>query len=380
MRVLLLSEPGSPHTIKWARSLSENGIEICIFGLSALSAQTAAAYSNYRNIRIYYGGVESDVIKKGEGNISKLSYLKMLPRLKEVIGKFNPDIVHAHYATSYGLLGALSGFHPFILSVWGTDVFDFPRKSLFHRGLLKYSLWKADKILSTSYVMAQETNNYTSKQVEVLPFGIDLNIFKPMNGESVFCKNDTVIGTVKNLEEKYGIQHLITAFRIVKENHPKWPLKLLIVGGGSQEGALKRLVADMRIEHDTIFTGQVKYDEVPKYQNMLSISVTVSNSESFGVAVIEASACEKPVVVSDVGGLPEVVEDGKTGFIVPPGKPQKIAAAIEKLMSDRELMGKMGKAGRHRVQSLYDWNCNVNRMCEIYVQLQKSGAPEAVSS
>jgi len=84
-----------------------------------------------------------------------------------------------------------------------------------------------------------------------------------------------------------------------------------------------------------IFTGKVPYNEVPKYQNMLTISVSVSDSESFGVAILEASACEKPVVVSNVGGLTEVVEDGVTGIIVPPRNPEKTAEAIEKLLLDK---------------------------------------------
>jgi len=103
---------------------------------------------------------------------------------------------------------------------------------------------------------------------------------------------------------------------------------------------------------NTVFTGKVNYGEVPKYHNMLTISVfpSIFESESFGVSILEASACEKPVVVSNVGGLPEVVDDQKTGFIVPPKDPEKLAEAIEKLILNESLRLQIGKAGRIMVK------------------------------
>lgn len=190
--------------------------------------------------------------------------------------------------------------------------------------------------------MAKETKLYTNKDIEVTPFGIDMEQFKSMEVESLFDKDDIVIGTVKTLEDKYGIEYLIKAFKIVSDKYPDLPLKLLIVGGGSLEGSLKSLVKELNLEDKTIFTGKVPFKDVPKYHNMLSVSASVSivNSESFGVAIIEASSCAKPVVVSNVGGLPEVVEDGVSGFVVPSRDPQKTAEAIEKLVLDKNLRKK----------------------------------------
>jgi len=369
MKVLLLSDPNSIHTIRWARSLAESGLDILIFGLSYCDG---LAYKNH-NIEVETFGFDISIIKNEKVSLSKIRYLKAVPKLKKIIRKFKPNILHAHYATSYGLIGALSGFHPFVLSVWGTDVFDFPNKSFFHKKLLEFNLSKADRILSTSHVMARETGKYTDKEIEVTPFGVDLDVFAPEMVEGIFSRNDIVIGTVKTLEEKYGIEYLIKAFNIVKEKHPDLPLKLLIVGGGSLESNYKNLIKELGLVNDTCFVGQVSHDEVPKYHNMISIFVAVSiyNSESFGVAVIEASACQKPVVVSNVGGLPEVVEDGVTGIVVPPRDPQKTAEAIEKLLLDKNLREQMGKSGRERVKKLYDWDENVKQMIGIYNNLKK---------
>lgn len=366
MKVLMLSDPNSPHTIKWAKSLAKNGIDIFIFGIGDLKVDN---YGGILNIKIR---TLKENVNRNEWSISKLRYLKALPFVKQIIKEFKPDILHAHYATSYGLLGALSGFNPFVISVWGSDIFSFPLKSRLHKLLLTFNLTKADKVLSTSHVMAKETKLYTNKEIEVTPFGVDMAQFKPTyTKEELFDKDDIVIGTVKTLEEKYGIEYLIKAFKIVNDKHPKLPLKLLIVGGGSLEKKLKDLTKDLGIENKTIFTGKVPYGDVPKYHNMLSVFVSVSDSESFGVAIIEASACEKPVVVSDVGGLPEVVEDGITGFVVPPKDPVKTAEAIEKLILNKDLREKVGKNGRERVKKLYNWDDNVKQMIRIYKELAK---------
>lgn len=362
MKILLLADVNSSHTIKWATSLAKNNIEVTIFSLGELLIDD---YKSYKNINIV---VPNIAIINEEGALSKIKYLKVFPALKNLIKKYNPDILHAHYATSYGLLGAMSNFHPFILSVWGMDVFSFPQKSFFHRAILKYNLKKADKLLSTSHIMAKETSLYTNKSIEVTPFGIDLERFRPMEGHNLFAQEDIVIGTVKTLEEKYGIEYLIKAFKIVSDKHQHLPLKLLIVGGGSLENNLKQLVKQLDIEGKTLFTGKIPFVAMPEYHNMLtiSVSVSVSDSESFGVAIIEASACAKPVVVSNVGGLPEVVADGITGIVVPPRDVEATAAAIERLVLDQTLRMRLGSAGRERVNRLYNWNDNVAQMIGLY--------------
>lgn len=362
MRILILGDHSNPHIIKWAKSLSKQGLDLCIFSLSSTNVQS---YDDTPEIQLFQQEYDADTFGEKK-DLLKIKYLSKLKSLKRLIKSFKPDIVHAHYATSYGLFGALAGFHPYIISVWGTDVFDFPNASILHRAVLKYNLRKADRILSTSHVMAEETHKYTKKDIEITPFGIDLEEFTKKPVSSAFPDDSIVIGTIKTLEQVYGINYLIRAFAILKERKSDLPLKLLIVGGGSQEMELKALTKELGIHDETIFTGRVAYEEVPNYHNMLDIYVAASESESFGVAVIEASACEKPVVVTNVGGLPEVVSANETGIIVPSKDVVAIANALEHLVLDAELREKMGVAGRKRVSELYDWNVNVQQMLEIY--------------
>jgi L-malate glycosyltransferase len=215
MRILLLSNVLSVHTIKWAKALLPNH-NIILF---SLTAPTADVIKELAGINIVTIGIRNSTAYS-EQVFQKLNYLKAIPRVRKIIRDFNPDILHAHYATSYGLIGAMSGFHPYIISVWGSDIYDFPRKSLFHKMLVKYNLRIADIILSTSHIMARHTEKYTDKNVLVTPFGVDLTKFSKNRMLNLRKNSEIVIGTVKTLHKKYGIDYLIRAFKIVVEKNP----------------------------------------------------------------------------------------------------------------------------------------------------------------
>ena len=141
MRILLLSDTYSEHTEKWALGLASHGI---VVGLFSFNKASYSWYQNQKNISVLFEPNEK------LDTSSKLSYLKFVGSLKKAIAQFKPDVVHAHYATSYGLIGSLSGFHPFVISAWGTDVMKFPQKNIINKTILKYNLRKADAICATS--------------------------------------------------------------------------------------------------------------------------------------------------------------------------------------------------------------------------------------
>ncbi|TXH60680.1 MAG: glycosyltransferase family 4 protein [Thiothrix sp.] len=354
MKIALLSSASSIHTVRWANGLSAAGHEVHVITQQPI-------------IEPFNPNVKAHIFP----SLGILGYFTMAAAVRKLLHSLKPDILNAHYASGYGTTARLVNFHPYLLSVWGSDVYDFPYISPLHKYLLQKNLYAADAIASTSYCMAEQTKSLTNDlaNIHITPFGIDLEKFKPTKVKKLFDNASIIIGTVKTLSEKYGIEYLIRAFKIVSEKHSNLPLKLLIVGGGNLEKKLKQIATDLNIAEKTIFTGRVSHEEVPTYQNMLDISVSVSNSESFGVAIIEASACAKPAVVSNVGGLPEVVDDGVTGIIVPPCDPEATADAIERLILAPTLREKMGRAGRQKVEQLYDWDHNVKHMICVYENL-----------
>ncbi len=365
MKVLIFSKINSIHTVRWANSIARRGIDVLVYGLENLKIQ---GY-DFQYVRVESAGIQE---KKFGVSISKAYYLLALPKLLSVISRFKPNILHVHYASSYGLMGVLSGYHPLIISVWGTDVYNFPKSNL-NRKLLEFTLNRADAITSTSQVMAKEASKYTKNKIEVIPFGVDIHSFKPFNLRERSKDGSIVIGTVKSLEEKYGIDLLIKAFSILKAKYPQRNLHLTIVGGGSKEESLKKLARDLGVFDYINFTGPVNHSEISKYLNTFDVFVALSREESFGVAVVEAMACGLPVVVSNVGGLTEVVEDRITGFVVPSEDPDSAARAIERILADEDLRERMGKAGRERVERLYNWENNVSMMIGLYEKILSLG-------
>jgi|SRR5690606_31530913 len=363
IKILFLADSNSPHTLRWVKSISDLNYEVGIFSIHRINKDL---YKDHPQIKLFSLDVSREIQSKSELNVTKLVYLLSVKKIKKVIKEFQPDILHAHYASSYGLLGALSGFHPFIVSLWGGDIFSFPGKSIIHKSILKFVLEKADKILSTSKIMQAEAKKYSNKDITLTPFGIDINRFYPKKVNSLFHSDDIVIGTVKTLEERYGIEYLIKGFHLVKKKFSALPLKLLIVGGGTQLKDLTALTRNLNLQDDAIFTGFVDHDKIQDYHNMLDVYVAVSLEESFGVAVLEASACSKPVIVSNVGGLPEVVDDGVTGFIVDSKNAEAVSEALEKLIYNSHLRTEMGINGRNKVIKEYNWNDSVSKMNYVY--------------
>lgn len=255
-------------------------------------------------------------------------------------------------------------------------MYDFPKQSKLKKQILIKNLNSYKAIASTSCCMAKETEQYLMKNQEIYitPFGVDIEKFKNLNLEKK--ENKIVIGIVKTLEPKYGIEYLIRAIKelekiIDEENLEKIEVK--IYGKGYLKESLENLAKELNIKEKIKFEGFILNSEVPKVINEMDIFVvpSVLDSESFGVAAVEAMACEVPVIVSDADGLKEVVVENETGFIIPKKDYKSIAENIEILIKDNELRKKLGRAGRKRVLELYDWDKNVENMIKIYEEITR---------
>lgn len=361
MKILLLSNIEASHTLKWANSLIKRDIDVYLCGLGERIPEGYHSKVNIINIQI-----SNSTKSQADGALEKSIYLKSVPTIYSLIKKIKPDILHAHYASSYGLLGALSGYKPFLVSVWGNDVFDFPKKSFLHKWILKFVLRKADGIYSTSNVMANETNLYTSKEIKIIPFGVDTEVFKPFSVKKIFDEGTIVLGAVKSLSYKYGLEYLLEAFRIIKEKLPDKKIKLLLVGDGILKSSLQKKAMELKIYDDVTFYGSVPHSKVPAIYNMIDIAVFPSVWESFGVSNLEASACEVPQVASAIGGFKEIIEDGFSGFLVEPKNPNAFADKLMELINNEKLRLEIGKAARQAVVEKFDWNKNVDQMVEEY--------------
>jgi L-malate glycosyltransferase len=351
MKIVLLGAASSIHMQRWANGLVSKGHEVHVLSLHAA------------------GDKKYDCQVHMCARRAPIGYLTAGRWVRQKIAAIKPNIVNAHYATGYGRLLKAAGDFPTLLSVWGSDVFAFPDRSWLHRRFLQSNLRSSVALGSTSHCMKARVVRLgvEADNIFVTPFGVDETVFTKQGNRQARDGSAFVIGTVKSLEGIYGIDVLIRSFADFyagASNHKA--LKLKIYGEGSQKAALIDLTHRLKVGKAVSFEGAIKHDEVPGALSELDVFCALSREESFGVAAIEASACELPVIVSDAGGLPEVIVDGETGFVVPREDTGACARALEKLFDDEKLRLKFGRNGRRRVLDKYNWELSLSTMLAVY--------------
>ena len=361
MKVLFLAAAESIHTIRWVNSLVEKGLDIVLVSLKDQRDTKNLINQKVEVIYLPFGG--------------RLGYYLNIPFLKKIVSKEKPDILNVHYASGYGTLGRFINFDKKLLNVWGSDVYDFPNESKMKKRIIEKNLKSYSAIASTSHCMAEETKKYLenkNRKIYITPFGVDIKKFKNLNLKKE--DNKIIVGIVKTLSKKYGIEYLIRAIKELENILAKeifFKIRLVIYGKGELEEKLKQLSKKLKIENKVKFKGYIDNSKVPEAINRMDIFVVPSILESFGVAAVEAMACEIPIIVSDADGLKEVVVDNETGFVVPKKSSIDIAKKIKIIIENKEIVKKFKKNARERVLKLYDWDKNVNNMINIYKELLK---------
>lgn len=355
-RLLIVSDAASIHTARWANAMAARGLDV------TLASPGGPGQQAYRD--------DVRVVRLDEGRALHpvLAQARAVARLRRLVARTRPDVVNSHYASTPALLAnlAVAGRLPHLLSVWGRDVWDIPAASPRARALVVANLRAATAIASTSRSMAAQTRTLVDgKQMFVTPFGIDLDTFPPKRHDEADPHAPVRIGTIKTMLPKYGIDTLVTAFATVRAQRPGTTLELY--GAGAQRDELEALVARLGVEGVT-FHGPIAHAEVPAAMRSLDVYAALSrlDSESFGVAILEASASGVPVVVSDASGPAEVTVEGTTGFIVRRDDPAAAAERLMQLVDDAALRRRMGEAGRAHVEAEYAWPHCVDLMLEAY--------------
>ncbi len=343
MTICFLAPANSAHIVKWSCFFLSRGHEVHVISFTKGDISGAT-------VHFIDTGADSNA-----SDINKLKYLLKAREIKSLVNAISPDVVNAHYATSYGTVAALAGLKNYVLSVWGSDIYDFPRKSLFHRVLLKYSLKKAPYLFSTSKAMADEAARYIRKHFEITPFGVDTGLFSPNKRNR--NDNDFVIGTVKAISYKYGIDYLLRAVALVRKEHPDISLKLRIAGKGPNEAVFRSLAENCGISDITTWLGFISQEQAAyEWANFdLAVVYSSSESESFGVSAVEAQACACPVIISDIPGLMEATKPGVTSKVVPRKNERALADALFSLYTDGENRIEMGRRGRQFVIDTYEY-------------------------
>lgn len=342
MKICFFAPSNSAHTKKWCKYFVSRDHEVHVVSFCD---------EEIDGVKLHY--VSTGANANG-GDAQKLKYLLKAGTVRKLIKKIAPDVVNVHYATSYGTVAALARLKNYVLSIWGADIYDFPQKTPLHRWLLQFSLHRASHIFSTSKAMAEEAGKYTKKTIEITPFGVDMTLFSP--DKNIPCKDDFTIGTVKTLSPKYGIDFLLKAAALIKEEHPEIPLKLRISGSGPNEQEYHTLAENLGIKEITVWLGFISQEQAAQEWAGMDVAVVPSTleSESFGVSAVEAQSCGCPVVISDIPGLMEATKPELTSMVVPRSNARALADALITLYNDPPRRMAMGTAGRAYVAKNYE--------------------------
>jgi glycosyltransferase involved in cell wall biosynthesis len=309
-------------------------------------------------------------------------YLQLQRRAAIRAGKaLGAELVHAHWAIPTGpaaVLAARALGIPCIITMHGGDVYvnaaqgyDFPTR-WYVKPILRRTLRDAAALTAITDDCRQHAlrAGADDAKIHVIENGADLRRFRPALVSEPAAARDFgphMIFACRQLFPRKGIRFLIQAAARLKPRFPD--LKVVLAGDGFERPDLEALARQLGIGGDTVFLGWVANAELPAYYRASAVSVVPSLEEGFGIPAAEAMGCGVPVVASDAGGLPEVVEDGVTGRIVPKGDAEALAQAIGGLLADEPLRRRMGAAALERARRLFDWDIAARRFEALYEAL-----------
>lgn len=364
MRICYLADASSVHTRKWTGHFVEKRHDVHVISFEDAKIE----------------GVTVHVLKLPVLIRNATFPLKVasIYRIKTLIKKMEPDILHAHYVTNYGLFGALCNFNPFVITAWGSDILIVPESRLISaikRYIATYTLKKADSVTCDAEHMKETMKRLgvPEEKIKLIYFGIDTRRFSPgQKSEKLKVRlgvyNSPTIITLRNLRPVYDVESLVKSVPLVLKEIPE--SKFIIAGKGPEEERLKELAKSLGVSDSVKFIGFIPNDELPEYLNSMDVYVSTSLSDAgIAASTAEAMSCGLPVIVTDVADNKEWVEDGITGFVVPTKDPKLLAEKIIYLLQNENVRKKFGKISRKIIEERNNYHKEMGKMGKIYKEL-----------
>jgi L-malate glycosyltransferase len=280
------------------------------------------------------------------------------------------DLLHVHYSlphsTAAQLARGVTG-KPYITTLHGSDVTILGNDPAYER-VNTMSVESSDAITAVSNFMAEEARNNLGigKKIHVIPNFVDHHQYQPAPCELIEARDEEAITLihVSNFRPVKRVEDLIYAMCVVAKKVPD--AKLILVGDGPDRRRVERLVDKMGLKKNVRMMGY--RSDVPEILRCADALLMASETESASLTILEAMSSGLPVIATEVGGIPEQVEDGVNGFLVPVKRPDDIAEAVLKLNADVNLQMKMGENSRKTVIEKY----TVDRVFDQYLEIYKS--------
>jgi len=355
------------HLLTLCRYLKRLGVEISVAYLKeGRGSRPLRPDFEAAGIPVFYLG--------GEG----VDFVRPWLQLHRLLKQEKPDILHTHLprADLLGFLTRLSGFS----SPWVCSVHDIHSKSWRGRWALPFfgSVWRrADKVIAISEAVKSwlvQGYRLESEKVQVVYYGIEPERWCSPSRDLRFewkLAEKLLVGSVGRLESRKGHDLLIRAMPFIAQ---RFPQTMLLIAGHDPWGygrVLESLVTQLSMEKHVRFLGF--QDDIPSFLHAIDVFAFASRSEGFGQVVIEAMAAGKPVVVSRIAPLTEIVIDGETGFYAEPENPESFAEKILWLLSHREEAQNMGKRGQEVVKKRFSAETMAFVVLAIYQEVFRRG-------
>lgn len=321
---------------------------------------------SYVSTRMYPGGI-------GFSTYGRHYAYALTSKIKEVRKRFAFDVVHCHTLFPDGNAGALLKDQlqvPLVTTAHGSDVMLYPKRSSRVKKKTIQAIKQSDAVITVSKRLEQEVRELVSDaSVTTIYNGFAPELFFPrdkvearhMLGLDVTQKNLLFVG---NLYPVKGLSYLLQAFNLLLDKAPN--VHLHIVGDGRLRNSLEKEVANMNIDEQVTFHGRQPYEAIPTWLQSADAVVLSSLSEGLPSILLESMGCGVPMISTDVGGIKEILQDQRTGLLVPPENAEALAQAMVRMMVDQEDQRDLyGKAARNASYS-YTWRQNAENHLELY--------------
>jgi N-acetyl-alpha-D-glucosaminyl L-malate synthase BshA len=300
--------------------------------------------------------------------------LALAAKMAEVTEKEELDLLHVHYAiphstSAYLAKQMLNGKPKIITTLHGTDITIVGSDESYYR-INKFSIEQSDGVSTVSEYLKKETEEkfHINIPIKVIPNFVDTERFSRTHRCRAKClfapKGERIVMHVSNFRPVKRIEDIISAFALINDEIHS---KLLMVGDGPMMSVALRTVEKLGISSNVTFLG--KQEDVAGLLPIADIFLIPSETESFGLSALEAMSCEVPVIGTNVGGLPEVVEHGQTGYLVEVGDVETMAELAKKILKDDDLHENMGKCARQVVLEKFNQDKIVDMYEEYYKEI-----------
>lgn len=322
--------------------------------------------------------------------------LRALPSVLRLARRHAFDVaLHVQWQTAYAsfLARALTGApHRVAVTLHGRDtVFNPFSRSLFQKGydaLRRGAVGRADHILPVSHFLAHkaQTLGAAGSQINVVQNGTNPEVFYPEPAPKLRAELNAegrpLVLSAGRLVPKKGFDTALQALNQVREEVPE--VLLLVAGDGPERASLDRLVHTLGLEQHVRFLGTLSQEQLRRYYSLADVFLMTGRAvpndiEGFGLVYLEANACGTPVIGARVGGIPDAIQHGETGLLVPPDDPSATATALTDLLTTPDLARRLGKQGLERVRATANWDHVANRLWTVLRNAHTQETPRRTS-